>query len=328
MPVMLSGVYCVLTLSPITPSARQTIGTLLLFFIASIGIGGFGHLVNDLFDVDQDLASGADSLIANRQTFKVVRKFLIVILLAWLPWLWLPSNPLILSLLILEFVLFLCYSMPPIRLKDRGALGLIADSLYSYTISNAVALLVFAKLAQFQMPIWFTGLWVAWSFTVGLRQILGHQIEDLSRDQLAGIRTFVSIHGWKQSFAILERLLLPIETSFFVTILIFISRNSPAIIPGFLLFTVLVLWKQHLTGIRPVFDLLQSPSTERLFFINNTLLHRFYTQCMPLLAIVPLILKNPQYFTLAVMHYALFQNSLKWFIMYELPEFRRLKHTS
>lgn len=328
LPVMLAGVYCSLTFAPNLPTVWMTISTMLIFFVASIGIGGFGHLVNDLFDVDQDLASGAESLIADRQTFKVVRKFIVVILLAWLPWFWLPTNPMILSLLTMEFLLCICYSMPPIRLKDRGAFGLIADSLYSYTISNAVALLVFAKLAYIKLPSWFAGLWIFWSFTVGLRQILGHQIEDLSRDRIAGIRTFVTIHGWNQSVEILEKLLFPVELCSFIVLLLLLSTYSQFIAPGLFLYTVFLILKQNLTGIHPVFRLLRTEFVERLFFINNRLLHRFYTHWMPFLALIPLVIKMPSYLALVILHFVLFQNGPKCLILSELPEYRRLRRAS
>ena len=193
--IMLALAYQITAGASSVPRLSSWLTALVLFVLACVGIAGFGHLVNDYFDRAADRLSGAPNLVGDRATGSLVAKTFAVFALAWIPWLWLPTDAVILCLLGVEFLLFVMYSMPVVRLKERGLLGPVTDSLYSYTVSTTVATLVFAKLAQFHIPVWFSLLLAVWSFLLGLRQMLAHQILDASRDAHAGVRTFVTING-------------------------------------------------------------------------------------------------------------------------------------
>jgi hypothetical protein len=217
----------------------------------------------------------------------------------------------ILSLLVLEFVLFVMYSMPVVRLKERGLLGPVTDSLYSYTVSTSVATLVFAKLAQFHIPVWFSLLIAAWSFLLGLRQMLAHQILDATRDTRAGLRTFVTIHGLQKTLLLLDRVIFPGELALFSILLCSLAPNSASIWVGFMLYVPAVLLVNRTRDIRFVANPWRLPQIDRLIFLNNTMLFRFYTEWFPLLGLIPLVQRVPSYVTVAVLHLVLFNNGLK-----------------
>jgi 4-hydroxybenzoate polyprenyltransferase len=309
--IMLALAYQIMARAPSVPRLSSWLTAFVLFVLACVGIAGFGHLVNDYFDRAADRLSGAPNLVGDRATGSLAAKTIAVVALAWIPWLLLPADAVIFSLLILEFVLFVLYSMPVIRFKERGLLGPVTDSLYSYTISTSVATLVFAKLAQFDIPGWFSVLIAAWSFLLGLRQILAHQILDASRDAYTGLRTFVTIHGWQQTVFILDRVILPGELGLFLIVLCSLAPNSASTWVGFLIYVPAVLLVNRNRDIRFAVNPWRLPRIDRLIFLNNTLLFRFYTEWFPLLGLIPLVQRVPSYLTVAVLHLFLFNNGLK-----------------
>jgi 4-hydroxybenzoate polyprenyltransferase len=323
---MLEPVYYILAKSERAPPVMTTLGALALFLVASVGIAGFGHLFNDLFDVEQDVASGASNLVAGRSPLRLAGTFILVLLLAWVPWWWLPTPPAVWALLGLEFALFMLYSVPGVRLKERGILGPIADAIYSWTISTAVALLVFARLGEVAVPVWYSSLFAAWAFVLGLRHILTHQIEDAGRDQAAAMTTFVTRHGWMPTFRILERVLLPAEGLLFLAITLVIGSDIGVVPIGFLVWTGLVLARERDRGIEWPTGRRRDPAIHRLFFLNITLLQRFYTLWFPLLTLASLVARHPDYLLVAILHLLLFQNGLTVVFRTDLPDFlRRLR---
>ena len=325
-PVMLALVYAVLAKAEPAPAVTTTLGTLALFLVASVGIAGFGHLFNDLFDIEQDLESGASNLAAGRHPLRLAATFALVLLLAWMPWRWLPTTPAVWTLLGLEFALFILYSIPGVRLKERGILGPIADALYSWMISTAVALLVFARLGAVMVPAWASALLAAWAFILGLRHILTHQIEDASRDQAAGMSTFVTRHGWLPTFGILQRVLLPAEGLLFLALLLLIGVDAPIVPSGFLLWTGLVVARERDRALQWPAIKECVPAIHRLFFFNISLLQRFYTLWFPLLTLVVLVVLHPSYLLLGILHLLLFENGLTVLFRTDLPDFlRRLR---
>ena len=309
-PVMLAPVYLVLAAADPPPPVLATLGTIAVFLVASIGIAGFGHLVNDLFDIEQDRASGAPNLAASRGRTGRILLLATLLAIALVPWLRLPTSPAIWTLLAAEFALFLLYSVPPVRLKERGVLGPVADALYSWTISTAVALLLFAGFAGVHVAWWMSSLLAAWAFTLGLRHILTHQIEDVGRDEAAGMTTFVRRFGWIRSFRLLERIVLPIELSLLAALLAVAGLAAPLVPAGFAIWTVATVLGERRRALDPrcLGGRGHGPAVHRLFFANITLLHRFYTLWLPLLALVTLAWRHPSALLLLAVHLAVFEN--------------------
>ena len=325
-PVMLALVYAVLAEAEPAPAVTTTLGTLALFLVASVGFAGFGHLFNDLFDLKQDMESGVSNLVAGRHPLRLAATFILVLLLAWVPWRWLPTTPAVWTLLGLEFSIFILYSLPGVRLKERGLLGPIADALYSWTISTAVALLVFARLGAVVVPAWSLAILTAWAFVLGLRNILTHQMEDAGRDQLAGMTTFVTRHGWLSTFRFLQRVLLPAEGLLFLALLLLIGVDAPILPIGFLIWTGLVVARERDRALQWPAIKERVPAIHRLFFFNISLLQRFYTLWFPLLTLVVLVVLHPSYLLLGILHLLLFENGLTVLFRTDLPDFlRRLR---
>lgn len=212
---------------------------LVLALIALIPGAAYVSLVNDLTDRKDDLASGKTNRLVGRSqpfiTLLLAGCILPGVLVA-IHW---RHDPLLLSLYLAAWLAFSLYSLPPVRLKKRGALGVLADASGAHLFPTLLVVsLVFHWNGNPIDPIWFSAVAV-WSLCYGLRGILWHQLSDLDNDKKIGLRTLVLRHEgiW------LERLgnfvIFPVEITAFAAMLSY-SRNYFA--PGFLVLYAVLAW--------------------------------------------------------------------------------------
>ena len=92
---------------------------LILLVVWMIGAAAFGHYVNDIFDLQDDLKAGKANKTEKHGL--ALRIFISIGLaaLALLPWLILPANRYNIALVVLHLFIFLVYSSPPLRLSAR-----------------------------------------------------------------------------------------------------------------------------------------------------------------------------------------------------------------
>ncbi len=149
-----------------------------------IGIGGY--FMNDLFDIKADLYSNKFNIT------NLINKYLvsIIILILWSIGFYLIWNlSAIASYLLLgQYMLLLIYSLPLIRLKERGYLGLVTDALYAHLLPATILLFILNKYVAISpyITIIFTGF----TLVLGLRDIIIHQIEDAKNDIKSKTKTF------------------------------------------------------------------------------------------------------------------------------------------
>lgn len=320
---MMAFIYLVIAMSPNPPSVLVFLQTLGLFTIASLGIGTFGHLLNDLTDVVQDVRSGAQSLVARRSLFARLVLFLLTLVAAIAPWWWLPTTPAIVALLVCEFVLFALYSVPPFRWKNRGILGPVADALYGYVVPNVVGVLLFAQLGG-RLPVWLLAVIAVWAFLFGFVQIVRHQLVDASRDEIDGISTFVTVRGWAAVFGILRKVVVPLEALSFFALLVCMGLFAPVIPLAFALYLFLVLrvWSRHSLGHTARLDRL-SP-IDQVHLVTDLAIAKFTWRWLPLLSLLDLAFVHPRYWLLVPLHLVLFPDPLVWLWREGLLELRRL----
>ncbi len=168
---------------------------LLLAALSLATISGFastGYLLNDLFDRQKDLKAGKRNFLLGRGQLFILLSFTLALLLLFLPWLYLPFNSHSATLIVAEIFLFLIYSLPPLRLKERGAAGLLTDALYAHTVPVVLAAYTFSLAANVQMPLGPLAVLIVWQTLSGIRNILLHQHDDLIADAAAGSKNWVS----------------------------------------------------------------------------------------------------------------------------------------
>lgn len=312
---MLAFIYLATAFSSHPPSLFAFASTLALFTIASIGIASFGQLTNDLMDIQQDLRSGAYNTVAKLRFGQRWLLFGFIIILGLLPWQWLPMNGIIASLLILEYLLFILYSMPPARLKGRGILGVLTDSLYGYVVTNAVAIFVFMELSNLDMP-WFALTAAVWMFFFGLSQIIQHQLVDASRDEIDGIKTFVIANGWSASLRFAKNIIAPLDCITFLIFLVVIGFKAPLVPIAFVIHMLfLVQWwnRQTCWGLKGLNSL---SACDQLSLCSYHGIARFTWHWLPSLSLLTLVISDLNYLPLVPVHLILFPAPVRLLIQY------------
>lgn len=162
----------------------------LLISYVFIGIAGF--LLNDFFDAEPDRIAGKNNITLRYRPAHVA----IVIFILILSGLVLSSTISIhiVYLLLLQLSLLIAYSVKHIRLKEKGFLGVVTDAAYAHLIPEIILLALIHKFSnQFFVPVFFLLL----SFSVGVRDIIVHQLNDYENDKKSNTKTFISLNPTK-----------------------------------------------------------------------------------------------------------------------------------
>lgn len=204
-PFLISVPYAVLVLAEMDVwSALLALG---MSCCTILGIAGFGYFLNDYTDREEDRRAGKFNVTATLAGWQLVLLLAFLMAMAILPWvLYFPMDRLSLALLAGEFGLFVLYSAPPFRLKERGAPGLLADAGYAHVVPALLAAHTFALLGGLETSAHWPFLMALglWQGFVGLRNILLHQVGDFEKDLGTGTRTFATQLGLSGTQAVLR----------------------------------------------------------------------------------------------------------------------------
>lgn len=204
----------------------------------------FGYAVNDYCDQDMDLQVGKPNRIAYLQKFsaRIIITTLMALSIVFLP----IKNLHSVSLALIAFFFMGFYSMPPLRFKERGFIGLLVAAAAQRTLPT---LLFFETFNHWGVDVLI--LSVLYTF-IGLRWILGHQLWDIENDRSTGIHTFTTKYGERVSRRILVYLVAPLEVLFLILTVI----NYRGILPwlvyilGFYsIWFGITLWRRNKHGI-------------------------------------------------------------------------------
>jgi 4-hydroxybenzoate polyprenyltransferase len=204
---------------------------LLYIFISillSIGIAGIGYAFNDYIDYEDDKKKTKNKIyLYSFPNFRGIILIFIFLVLSVFPWFLLPFDRFSLLLIITEFLLFIIYALPPLRLKERGLAGVITDALYAQVIPCILATYTYSKIGEktsfYTSFIW---IYISWLIILGCRNIINHQIQDYHNDINTNTQTFVTKHGITKSKRWVLYLLIPIEFLLFL-LLVFLSTRHP-----------------------------------------------------------------------------------------------------
>lgn len=165
----------------------------LIFLLCALIFGAiYVSVINDLTDLEEDIASGKSNRIQ-----QVPARF------RWL----IPASCLLLGLgfgyflypdllscvlYLMSWIVFTLYSVKPVRLKNRGILGVFADSCGSHLFTSLLMVTSVSYKAHHPVNwIWFGAIGV-WAFCYGLRGILWHQFSDRDNDIKVNLNTYAS----------------------------------------------------------------------------------------------------------------------------------------
>ena len=179
---------------PTWPAARS------ILLIAFVGLcaGSYGHIINDVFDIEVDRNAGKRNHMAGFAPWQRFALCALTLALAFAPSIFVSFSRTSLLLLAVEFLLPTIYSVPPVRLKGRGALGLVCDSLGAHLVPCLYVISVLAHHAAYPAllhtvtTIVFVVCTAIWALFLGLIGILIHEFEDRDNDLRSGIVTFAT----------------------------------------------------------------------------------------------------------------------------------------
>ena len=157
-----------------------------------MGFASFGYIVNDFFDKEKDRQAGKKNFLLGRSTTYQLGVVLLSLTFVFLPWIYLPSSVYSYVLIVVQLFLFLIYSAPPLRLKEKGAIGLIVDALYAHAVPVVLAAYTFLLASGHRVPWLGLTLLFVWQGANGIRNILLHQSEDIDADILSQTKNYTA----------------------------------------------------------------------------------------------------------------------------------------
>jgi 4-hydroxybenzoate polyprenyltransferase len=187
---MLCTVGAYLALARGHASRESLIDFFLFTFVFAGSHSAFGFLVNDLGDRDLDRRHGKANTfleLGAKQGLALLAAIAVVMSLSGFYFL---DRPGFAPLWALWFLVAVAYSLPPLRLKERGAAGIIVSSLAQWTLPVLIAFAAFEASAG-----WELWLFVFATTASGAALELAHQRHDLPNDAATGTSTFAVGRG-------------------------------------------------------------------------------------------------------------------------------------
>lgn len=216
--------------------AGVALPALLRLVLSIVFVAAYSHAVNDIADAEADARAGKPNRLAALPGWQ--RGALCLLLLAGgvAPWAGAGLSTRTAAILAAILVLQPAYALRPVRLKERGAWGLVADALHTHALPTLYCCALFADLAGVSPWRPFPLAAAVWSFLVGLRGILYHQRTDEANDRRAGVRTFVTTYGSERAGRLVRRFVFPAELFALGLLGLSLVPSAPSIVAAFVLY--------------------------------------------------------------------------------------------
>ncbi len=181
----------------------------LVFLVFSILATTYGYLINDFSDRELDRAHDKANTFANDSTLQAVLVLIVVLLMCLVSSQPFWKSKYFLTLTVPWFLIATFYSLPPLRLKERGKWSLFFVAIAQRLLPVLILFAVFDF-----MHGWLPVAIAFYVFLRGIASDLNHQLEDFENDRKTGTRTFVVSSGFRRAQTVfslvlhLERLML------------------------------------------------------------------------------------------------------------------------
>jgi 4-hydroxybenzoate polyprenyltransferase len=198
---------------------------LLMVMIATVAPwAAFGYAINEVADRDADRRAGKLNRAAPLPNLRWALFLIVSAAMALglsLCWAADAAPPLF---VLAGMTLAAAYSLPPLRLKERGAIGLVAAATAQWALP-VLALSAALPRGWLRPAAWSL---VLLGLAIGMRWIAVHQLADATRDRMAGVRTFAT--GGGPTWAVI-RYALAAEVMLLVTALALTwPQSMPAVL--------------------------------------------------------------------------------------------------
>lgn len=222
--------FICLNATPITTALQE----LVIYFLFLFTLSAVCYVLNDFFDLEIDKKAGKKKVIATMPKWLIWLTVILFAIVGNAPLFIFAKNKVLCAILVaLTYLFGVCYSIPGLRFKERGVLGLVECSLAQHCVPLSI-LFVFESLTGWKLALWCG--WFVLSFMNGLRYILIHQYIDRDNDKATNVHTFVADRkvGVKKAIIILCCL----EAAFSAGVLVPLAIQNPIVISVGVLFDV------------------------------------------------------------------------------------------
>ncbi len=158
--------------------------------ITIVGFASFGYLINDYFDQAKDALAGKKNFMLGKSPLRKLAYVVFSLTLLFAPWYFLPWDRFTVFLILCQFAAYFAYSLPVIRLKERGLPGVFTDAAYAHVIPVLMAAYTYALSVGTALKLSFILPLLFWQLCVGIRNIILHQLTDLEADKKSKTDTF------------------------------------------------------------------------------------------------------------------------------------------
>ena len=194
----------------------------LLFALFAAVSSAYGYLVNDLSDVEVDRRQGKRNAFADWPRPRAVWFIVGLAILGGALALSFAARPWFLALWLIWLALSTVYSLPPLRLKEWGSIGLVAPALAQQAFPIFIAFAAFGRLGG-GLDMW---LCAAYTLAKGLSLILLHQRRDLVGDRMTRTQTFAAQRG-ERAVTLAASVALELEKALLWGILLLAVQVAP-----------------------------------------------------------------------------------------------------
>ena len=270
----------------------------LLALLAVIPGAAYVSLVNDLTDLRVDRAAGKVNRLAGRSPAYAVLAIAACLAAGWtiaiLAW---GGDGAALAVYACAWIAFSLYSIPPVRLKDRGLPGALADAMGAHLFPQLLMVLAVFNQQGSRVLTWWVALVGGWALLYGVRGAVYHQLKDVRADQEAGVRTFGRLHP-QLARLLTTYLLFPCEVGLFCAMLVRAHNAlAVALLPVYLL---LELLRARAWGVSLI--VVSRPPHDNY----SVAMHEYYVALYPLAFLIAAAVRHPPDAVLIVAHVALF----------------------
>ncbi|MGB5969190.1 MAG: phytanoyl-CoA dioxygenase family protein [Spirulinaceae cyanobacterium] len=281
---------------------QQSITTLLALLVSMFFVAAYGHVVNDIFDIQVDALAGKENRMAPLQRGQRILLSLGLAVAGVIPWWFIGFDSIPAVSLAAIYILLSIYPAPPLRLKERYIWGAVADAATVHAIPTLLVATVFSRLGATLQAGSNTLVIVAtaWAFAVGMRGVLLHQIWDRENDLKSDVKTLATKFGEESLRTGINYLVFPFEAILCGGLVILISQTEPWFLVPCTVYLGLLFFSTRYDEFDP------SPSQKAY-----VILHDFYEVWLPLSLLALLSVREPKFLILLALHITLFYPAIK-----------------
>lgn len=281
-------------------SLMSLLPDVLLVVVSAMFGAAFVSVLNDYTDIEEDLAAGK----YNRQSKLTPKQRRLLLTASTIPGflflIFFYKDSLPTLFYFLAGVSFTAYSMPPMRLKNRGVWGVMADASGAHLFPTlTIVAAVFHFAGHTANVVWMVAAGV-WAFAYGLRGIMWHQFSDRMHDAQSGTTTY-AVNRAIPNFWIVAKGILAVEVAALALLLYYL--NMPLVWLVFGLYLLGVAIARSFFHVR-VIAILPVPGRNYIF------LNTFYQLFWPLSVLLMVAVQQPGTWWLIVLHLALFPKNI------------------